>query len=173
MSSGTEGNKRGPEKEETGQNIQNNSHSAQVHKSQPEATDLRSSMATVNQPTEVIEKVNEHVQQTHAAAEEDDDSMQHDGIDVSVCDSEDNFRESESEYKDEEEEPQIAQPNAHANEEDSDPDIMLSTKKRFLKSELKEDPQLKEVFDELVHGKVEETLEVRSKEGKSRRKTKT
>ena len=108
--------------------------------------------------------------------------IHHDGVLVGVPESEDDFGVSESEYEDEEnEESRSEAGQQHENSYrrslsplSDDPEITLSTKKRFLRKELERDPQLREVFDELVEEKADEKLERRSRSGsKKQRNSKT
>ena len=83
---------------------------------------------------------------------DDNEIMPNDGVELSVPESEDNFCETDYSDCDEREEADAAQ---IGQSDESDLEITMSTRKKFLCRELEKDPQLREVFDDMVNEKVE------------------
>ena len=150
---------------QTDVNADENSSVQQGHCSQGRSNQIVTQADVYREPSQ-----NENQQQT----DDGNDSMQNDGIEVGVPDSEDDFGQSDLEYEDENDtntgDSNID--NQEDNDESDDPEITLSTKKRFLRKELERDPQLKEVFDKLVDERVEERCESRSRSPRKKHRSK-
>ena len=100
--------------------------------------------------------------------DEEDENMEHDGIVVTVPDNEDHFSESETDGDGEEDcyqardqpsgsnPPNLNDRNLQSNTDDDEVAIAMATKKSFLRKELERDPQLKEVFYDMMEDEIQE-----------------
>ena len=110
----------------------------------------RSTLVDVHREADVIQRVNCSVNSENNQESGDEEAMAQDGVCVEVPESEDEFTAEYERDNNAHGSQQGSQERAAFDNEDSDPEISLSTKKSFLRKELQWDPRLREVFDELA-----------------------